>query len=186
LTQVSSIREDAIGVVEPVWTSAQLGSTATVPPAPFPSQGTLSLSCNSKLAVGVDVRAGIYVDAIALRCADLGPAGEHSNAVTTAFFGGDGGSRVNLRCNTGEVLTRVAVRYGLYVDRVTIGCRPWRRDSGTGGSTRTVGSAGGPGGDRGATADCPRPLSVRGFQNLYTRNELVAAFEAVCTVPPGL
>ncbi|HUF35010.1 MAG TPA: carboxypeptidase-like regulatory domain-containing protein, partial [Gemmatimonadales bacterium] len=190
---LSSIAEDAIGVVDAVWTSSLLGTTATVPPAPLPSPAFGVLSCGTRWAVGLDVRAGQYVDAVALRCADLGPAGEHSNAVTSAFVGGNGGDAVPLRCQTGEVLARVSVRYGVYVDQVTVACKKWRRDSGSSGAARLVGSAGGTGGLDGAVALCPEPLAVTRLLEVYTRGGIlpgtgpyVTAFKTVCAVPPGL
>lgn len=189
----SEIMQDDITVVRPSWSSQRLGTTATPVGAPLPNPDVGGLSCGSKFAVGVDTRAGQYVDAVALRCADLGPAGEHSNATTTGFIGGPGGRAANLRCQSGEVLARVEVRYGLYIDRIAIGCRTWQRDSGAIGTLRQAGAAGGTGGDQTARADCPTALGVTRFPDLVGRagvlpgtGPFVTALSTFCVAPPGL
>lgn len=191
---LSSFGSDGIRVVDPTFTSALMGNAGLAPGFPVPGPGPTRLTCGSQFAVGIDARAGLFVDAIALRCADLGEAGEHSGAITTDFVGGPGGATVNLRCRSGEVLTMVDVQYAVYINRLSVYCRPWRRDSGAIGERSPRGTAGGSGTGLVSTdAACTAALGVNALPRVYLRGgtapgtgPFLAALDIACAAPSGL
>jgi hypothetical protein len=194
------VRDEIVVVIGSAVSAAYLGTLAPPgvqePYALVPGSGTLT--CRNGFAVGVDTRAGFYVDAVALRCATLGPNGQHQDAFTTSFYGGAGGERRNLRCNNGEVVTHLRATYSHFMERLEVGCSPWTSDTGAAESVRWIGAAGGtgpqlgPGGTLDGGFSCRAALGVSELTDVHSRtgplpgSSYLAAFKIACAAPAGM
>jgi hypothetical protein len=78
----------------------------------------------------------MVVDAIGLLCRPVsasGALGEESSIGAAA--GGGGGTTVVRSCPAGKVVSGLRIKYGTYVDMISLNCRTWTA------STRTYGGA---------------------------------------------
>ena len=109
-----------------------------------------TLPCPDHTAlVGIQGRAGDYIDSIRGVCSRFDEIGNASAPVTTATVGGSGGtSSFNLRCPSGEAMVGVRGRAAWWVDQVQIICAPIDENGlAQGAGTRDPFTAGGSGGD---------------------------------------
>lgn len=178
--QESEVLEDAVRVVPPEWTSPLIGVGFVVPFGPIvPPQ---AIGCvDATFAVGIAVYAAQLIDAIGLRCATLGPGGEHGAVETTSLQGGSGGEPAELTCPSGQVLQGFRGRTGLSVDQVSIACAPWSASEGAQGAPTWLGPVGGSGGWPTPEIFCPGPLPVR-YLNVVA-GRVVAGFRFACEAP---
>lgn len=114
-------------------------------PGKAAAQGTeFNLSCNpDEVLVGIGGRQGWWMSGIAARCRSVRSNGELDSFVrTTAWRGGEGGTRKTFDCGRDEVMVGYHGSQGdngyvLYVHEVI--CAPWDPDAKTAGApTRTV------------------------------------------------
>ena len=139
--------------------SAWIGSTG--------GQGPGDLACPAgKYAIGIQVRAGIYIHEILLECARLGANGEHQEPVmvrTTNFkvqYRGDAPT-LQRRCSSGRVMVGVQGRSAEWIDAIRVGCKAWSRaGGGTQGTTSWSTSAGGTGGNPYGPLSCPGQYGI--------------------------
>ena len=181
----SSVAKDYIDVVPESSFSSVLGRSAAL--TNIASGPPVTLRCNGdRFAVGIVVRSANLVDAIALRCADLGANGEHQNESLTAFVGGMGGTaRPHLSCPSGQVLYGLKGRFGEWIDRVEILCIPWRSDIGSNGVYETQGAFGGTDGQPFGPEVCPGPLAIWAI-DAQNRVGIVGSLRIYCQPPPGM
>lgn len=189
----SEIREDAIEVLDPTVESSMLGhpNVTVIPFAPLPPPRLPRFgSCPSGTrAIGLVVRADVYVSAVGLKCANLGSGGVHGVTSETPLIGGDQGTVREVVCPNGRAMVGVRIRYGEVVDRIQVRCSPWTARDGAQGTASTTTGAGGTGGTDTASYTCPRPYSVVTISPIIHDlfgNDRLAAIRLVCQVPTDL
>ena len=171
--QTSSVATDQIEVVRSSWTSVIIGEGG---------YAIGSLDCGQQFAVGVVVRAGWWIDALALRCAGLTATGSHQSYSTTRFLGGGGGEPAEVICLNGTVLYGFVTSYGDYVNRINLYCIDWTADRGSVAPFARRDVVGGSfSGDREATAFCPGPLAVSSME--VFGGSYVEGFRFTCKTP---
>ena len=148
---------------------AVLAQTGGVSLAAGGTGGTpFSLICaDHKALVGIQGRAGSYIDSIRGVCRGFDELGTADAAVTTATAGGSGGtSSFDLRCPSGEAMVGVKGRADWWVDRVQIECAVMDANGhGQGPVTTDPFTAGGTGGNA-FNILCPTPVSDHNAHNV--------------------
>lgn len=115
---------------------------------------------NDRVGVGLQGRASWFVDRIQLQCAVYDAASPTSWLSDTV--GGSGGSYVNLRCNSDEVLAGVRARGQAVVDRIQARCVRVDASGAWVGSPVNRSVVGGTGGTE-EVIDCPSGSAVSGI-----------------------
>lgn len=122
--------------------SGALVSSSYLPPQYLPIYGgsggtAFTRDCGvGKVLTGLRYRGGLLVDAVGLLCRPVaanGTLGSESTVGTLA--GGGGGNAGTAICPTGTVVSSAEIKYGTYVNRVRIRCRPWNAAARTFGGT---------------------------------------------------
>src|SRR5262249_15161316 len=100
------------------WQSPRFGGTGGRP---------YNLHCGKDgVAIGVNVRAGSWIDNIELICAPVNGDGQLGDAYTAGSIGGQGGSVADTSwCPNGMVVGGMKVIHGTYVNAVTLVCFVW-------------------------------------------------------------
>lgn len=127
-----------------------------------------TLNCpDGKALVGIQGRAGSYIDSIRGVCRGFDELGNADAPVTTGTTGGTGGSSsFDLRCPSGEAMVGVKGRADWWVDRVQIECAVVNTNGhGAGPITTDPFTAGGTGGNAFHT-ECPSPTNDPGTHNV--------------------
>lgn len=114
----------------------------------------------NRVGVGLRGRAAMFVDRLQVLCAINDPA--PLTSWLSDPFGGTGGSYVNLRCNSDEVLVGVRARGGAVVDRLESRCVRVDASGAWVGSVVTRGVVGGTGGTE-EIIQCPNGSAVSGI-----------------------
>jgi hypothetical protein len=191
--QTSAVAKDDIRVIQPAVTRGPLGRNGTRDGTSFCGPGHFvgPPPPSDSFAVGVEVQAVDLIHAIALRCAALGPNGEHEFGVTQQLFGAPlaGLSQTILDCPSDQVLYGLQARFGDVIDNITILCGPWRSDVGSNGSATLEASAGGDGGNTTDDEVCPSPYAVREInvdKAGFLAGQYVGRITIVCTTPPEM
>ena len=81
---------------------------------------------NGRVLTGLRGREGMVVDAIGLLCRPVnasGALGEETSVGSLA--GGGGGITKVMSCPTGHVVAGLRIKYGTYVDMISLHCKTW-------------------------------------------------------------
>ena len=142
------------------WWSSWIGKATPIP--------TTSHACAAgKYAIGIVVKAGIWLDALRVECASLGASGEHQNVAATAWTPDENGSTApvkQLRCASGKVLVGLRGKSGDWIDRIQAGCRNWSRSQGANGTVSWTSAAGGSTGADYGPVTCPAGGAATAFK----------------------
>jgi hypothetical protein len=107
----------------------------------------VTVNCGSgRVLVGVEGRAGNWLDNLFLRCALVDGAALRDVKTVAVRIGGLGGTHsYNVQCGSGQVAKGLMVYRGIYINQIGLYCRGW---DGTGwtGTGNLVGPVGGSGG----------------------------------------
>ena len=118
-----------------------------------------------RVLVGVDVRAGGYVDALALVCVEVSQDGSWAAELQRSnFVGGEGGSLRSLVCPRDHAVAVISGRSGAYLDNLRLGCRRLAKRRVLQGEVTWLDSAGGRGGRAFGPFDCPDGRPAVGFR----------------------
>lgn len=101
--------------------TASAGTTGTA----GGSGGTdFNLSCGlSKVLVGIEGKAGAFVDSVQGVCVQINDDGSWQGSTTaTARAGGSGGTAFHLTCPSGHAVTGIKGRAASYIDRLEVQC----------------------------------------------------------------
>jgi hypothetical protein len=113
------------------------------------SGGTsFSRDCGAgRVLTGIRGREGMIVDAIGLLCRPVSASGTLGPESTVGSLAGGGGGEVDTQsCPAGQVVRGIKLKYGLYVDYLSLTCETWQPSTRTYGgglfSTHRIGAAG--------------------------------------------
>lgn len=82
------------------------------------------LSCNAgSVAIGLDVKSGVHVDRISLKCAPVNADLSLGSSYTAGSAGGSGGSLSTLSCPSNLALVGIYGTSGQYLDHIGIRCQ---------------------------------------------------------------
>lgn len=143
--------------------------------------GSYGLSCNTgSVAVGLNVRAGSYVDRIEPVCAPVSADLSLGTTYTIGSAGGSGGGQTSLTCPTNEALVGIYGRSGNLLDRIGIRCQSlssFKLD-------RTSAKGSFAGGSGGVDFDnvCPKGFAIKSFWG--SAGSYVDALQAECVAIP--
>jgi hypothetical protein len=117
-------------------------SAGFAPPQYLPIYGgsggtSFTRDCGSGYVLtGLRYRGGLLVDAVGLLCRPVSASGTlGSESTVGTLAGGGGGTAGTAICPTGTVVSSAEIKYGTYVNRVRIRCRPWNAAERTFGGT---------------------------------------------------
>lgn len=79
-----------------------------------------------KVLTGVRYRAGLFVDAVGLLCRPVNANGTLGSETTVGTLaGGGGGTSGAVSCPSGKVVAGLSLRYGSYIEGLSLDCRAW-------------------------------------------------------------
>lgn len=121
-----------------------------------------SLDCGvDTVLIGVIGRKGEWLDRLQAKCTRVSTDGNWVGGLsTTGTAGGSGGTSFNVTCPTNTAVRGISGRFGWYVNRLVLRCRPL----GALGSNSTISAAGSQSGDQSFGVEyCPDGKLARGF-----------------------
>jgi hypothetical protein len=141
------------------------------------------LTCGHERAlVGVAGGAGWYVDRVQLLCVKIAHHGAWvGSPAVVGSAGGSGGAAYSLRCAANSAVSKVEVRHGALVDRITVHCRRLGSGGQLTGTATSIGSAGGSGGTALVNLECGNNRPAKGVRG--RSNTAIDALGLRCNLP---
>jgi hypothetical protein len=113
------------------------GALISASPVPLPPQylpilggaggSGFTRSCGAgNVVTGLQFREGMVVDAIGVMCRPVSQSGAlGAQQASGSLAGGGGGTSGTVSCPSGQVITRMRIAFGSFVDGIAIYCARW-------------------------------------------------------------